>query len=54
LFAAGAAYGVVYLAILAFHPGTGTPVDRLKRMLFGAHDEPLPVAAPEPVPARAA
>ncbi|TMB25927.1 MAG: hypothetical protein E6J61_23130 [Deltaproteobacteria bacterium] len=54
LFAAGAAYGVVYLAILAFHPGTGTPVDRLKRMLFGAHDEPLTVAAPEPVPARAA
>jgi O-antigen/teichoic acid export membrane protein len=53
LFAAGAAYGVVYLGILAFHPGEGTPVERLKRMLFGAREEAAPAVAPA-APARAA
>jgi O-antigen/teichoic acid export membrane protein len=54
LFAAGAAYGVVYLGILAFRPGAGTPIERLKRVLLGGHDEPAVSPAPAPVPARAA
>src|SRR4051812_13321540 len=54
LFVAGAAYGVVYLSILAFRPGPGTPLERLKRTLLGAHEEPATVAVPAPVPARAA
>jgi O-antigen/teichoic acid export membrane protein len=57
LFAAGAAYGVVYLGILALHPGAGTPLERLKRMMFGAHDDdaaPAPVSATPEVPAQAA
>jgi len=52
LCAAGAVYGVVYLGILAFHPGEGTPVERLKRMLFGAREETA--AMPAPAAARAA
>jgi O-antigen/teichoic acid export membrane protein len=55
LFAAGAAYGVAYLAILAFRPGAGTPVERVKRMLLGGHEEPaLAVQVPAPAPAQAA
>jgi O-antigen/teichoic acid export membrane protein len=60
LFASGAAYGVVYLGFLAFHPGVGTPFERLKRMLFGSHEGPAPhegnapVVSPLPVAARAA
>ncbi|MFL5372098.1 MAG: hypothetical protein ACJ78Z_18015, partial [Myxococcales bacterium] len=54
LFLAGAAYGVVYLSILAFRPGPGTPLERLKRTLLGAHEEPAPAPVPAPVPARAA
>src|SRR5438105_1277191 len=53
-FAAGAAYGVVYLGILAFHPGPGTPVERLKRILFGAREEPPAIVAPASMTARAA
>jgi O-antigen/teichoic acid export membrane protein len=54
LFGAGAAYGVVYLGIFAFHPGSGSPLDRLKRMLLGAREEPAPAASAAPAPARAA
>ncbi|HVI24543.1 MAG TPA: oligosaccharide flippase family protein [Myxococcales bacterium] len=54
LFVAGAVYGIVYLSILAFRPGAGTPIERLKRTLLGAHEEPATVAVPAPVPARAA
>ena len=54
LFAAGAAYGVVYLGILAFRPGAGTPVERVKRMLLGAHEEAAPGPVPAPVRAQAA
>jgi O-antigen/teichoic acid export membrane protein len=46
LCAAGATYSVVYLGFLAFRPGEGTPVERVKRMLLGAREE----AAPAPVP----
>ena len=53
LFAASAVYGIVYLAILAFRPGAGTPIERLKRTLLGAHEEPEPVPVPVPVPASA-
>jgi hypothetical protein len=53
LFAAGAAYGVVYLGILAFRPGAGTPVERLKRILLGGHEEPASVPVPVREPARA-
>jgi hypothetical protein len=54
LFAAGAAYGVVYLGMLAFRPGAGTPVERVKRMLLGAHEEAAPGPVPAPVRAQAA
>jgi hypothetical protein len=35
LCAAGAAYGVVYIGALAFKPGAGTPVAKVKRVLLG-------------------